>query len=50
MVAEAFIEPKERSMWEGISEKGKEVRRQEKRQRGEVKEARRSKTFRDFDD
>ena len=41
MVAEAFIEPKDRQMWEGISDKGKEQRRDEKRKRGAVKSTRR---------
>jgi hypothetical protein len=36
-------------MWEGISEKGKEQRKQEKRFRGEVKATRR-KSKQDFDD
>ena len=48
MIAEAYLEPKEREMWIGISEKGKEKRRDEKRKRGTVKETRRSKNF-DFD-
>lgn len=37
MVAEAYVEPKDRQMWEGISDKGKEQRRDEKRKRGSVK-------------
>lgn len=41
MVAEAFVEPKDRQMWEGISDKGKEQRRDEKRKRGAVKSTRR---------
>jgi hypothetical protein len=49
MVAEAYIEPKEREMWEGISEKGKQERKQEKRHRGSVKNMRRVNK-RDFDD
>ena len=40
MVAEAYVEPKDRQMWEGISEKGKEQRRDEKRKRGSVKTSR----------
>jgi peptidyl-tRNA hydrolase ICT1 len=48
LLAEAYIEPKDRNMWEGISEKGKAVRRDDKRKRGEVKSARRGKF--DFDD
>ena len=46
MLAEAFVEPKERQMYEGISEKGKAQRRDEKRKRGSVKESRRVR----FDD
>jgi hypothetical protein len=49
MVAEAYIEPKEREMWEGISDKGKQERKQEKRHRGAVKSMRRT-SKRDFDD
>ena len=50
MLAEAYIEPKDRHMWEGISEKGKEIRRNEKKKRGEVKTQRRnSKSFDDDD-
>lgn len=49
MLAEAYVEPKDRHMWEGISEKGKEIRKQEKRQRGAVKDSRRMKNFRDDD-
>jgi len=41
MLAEAFMEPKDRQMWEGLSEKGKFQRRDEKRKRGAVKSARR---------
>ena len=40
MIAEAYIEPKEREMWVGLSDKGKEIRKDEKRKRGEVKAAR----------
>jgi hypothetical protein len=40
MIAEARIAPKDRHMWEGISEKGKEQRKDEKRKRGEVKSSR----------
>ena len=50
MVSEASIEPKDRNMWVGIGEKSKEIRREEKRKRGDVKESRRSSNFRDFDD
>ena len=47
MIAEAYIEPKEREMWQGISDKGKEIRKIEKRKRGEVKANR--KQSRDYD-
>ena len=40
MLAEAYLEPKDRHMWEGISDKGKEQRRDEKRKRGAVKSTR----------
>jgi peptidyl-tRNA hydrolase ICT1 len=50
MIAEAYIEPKEREMWEGLSEKGKEIRKQEKRKRGAVKDSRREKNRRSYDD
>lgn len=43
MIAEASIEPKDRKMFEGISEKGKERRKDEKRKRSAVKESRRMK-------
>ena len=46
MLAEAYIEPKERQMYEGISDKGKAERRDEKRKRGAVKQSRRVR----FDD
>jgi hypothetical protein len=48
MIAEAYMEPKEREMWVGISEKGKAMRRDEKRKRGAVKENRRISS-KDFD-
>ena len=50
MLVEAYVEPKERSMWEGISEKGKVQRKPEKRQREAVKSARRGGSMRDCDD
>ena len=50
MIAEAYIEPKEREMWVGISEKGKEKRKIEKRKRGEVKDSRREKHRKSYDD
>ena len=37
MIAEAYIVPKERVMNEGISEKEKTIRREDKRHRGEVR-------------
>jgi peptidyl-tRNA hydrolase ICT1 len=40
MVAEAYVEPKDRHMWEGIGEKGKKIRRQEKSKRSETKQNR----------
>ena len=48
MIAEAYVEPKDRQMWEGIGEKGKEQRREEKRKRGAVKSSRQP-TRDDFD-
>lgn len=48
MLAEAYVEPKERNIWEGISEKGKEKRVQERKKRSVVKENRRGGKF-DFD-
>jgi endonuclease IV len=47
MVKEAYIEPKERKVWEGLGEITKEKRRQEKNYRKNVKEVRRSRS--DFD-
>lgn len=47
MLAAAYVEPKERHLWEGISEKGKELRKQERKRRGEVKDSRRSRNFSD---
>jgi hypothetical protein len=50
MIAEAYIEPKDRNMWEGIGEKGKTMRRAEKKKRGEVKDNRKkAKNFNDDD-
>ena len=37
MLAEAYLEPKEREMFEGRSEKGKAIMREDKRKRGAVK-------------
>ena len=50
MVAQAYIIPKERNMYEGISKGAKIVNKVEKRARGAVKSARRSNNIRDFDD
>ena len=50
MIAEAYVEPKERNMYEGISEKGKIERKDEKRKRGAVKQSRTSNRKFDFDD
>eukprot|EP00597_Dinobryon_sp_UTEXLB2267_P018351 CAMPEP_0201107120 /NCGR_PEP_ID=MMETSP0812-20130820/55048_1 /ASSEMBLY_ACC=CAM_ASM_000668 /TAXON_ID=98059 /ORGANISM="Dinobryon sp., Strain UTEXLB2267" /LENGTH=180 /DNA_ID=CAMNT_0047367823 /DNA_START=60 /DNA_END=602 /DNA_ORIENTATION=+ len=50
ILADAYIEPKERQMWEGLSEKGKDQRKQERKRRGEVKESRRSKNVNDYSD
>lgn len=44
MIAEAKIEPKDRHIWEGISEKTKIIRKVEKRKRGEVKSLRTKKS------
>lgn len=49
MIAEAYMEPKERIVWEGLSEQGKENRRAEKKKRAAVKSTRRNKSF-DYDD
>eukprot|EP01032_Pedospumella_encystans_P011384 gene11384-13236_t len=43
MISEASIEPKDRKMYDGISDKGKERRKDEKRKRSAVKESRRAK-------
>ena len=40
-IAEASIVPKERNQYEGIGEKGKAVRRAEKKRRGDTKASRR---------
>lgn len=42
IISECCVEPKERELYEGLSEKGKQRRKLEKRRRGEVKESRRS--------
>eukprot|EP01036_Dinobryon_divergens_P028242 gene28242-37155_t len=49
MLAEAYVEPKERTIWEGLGEKGKAMRVQERKKRSAVKDFRRQKNF-DFDD
>lgn len=41
MIAEAYVEPKDRHLWVGIGEKGKAKRREEKRFTGAKKENRR---------
>ena len=46
IISEAYVEPKDRHMWVGLSDKGKEKRKESKRQRGAVKENRRVR----FDD
>lgn len=48
MLAEAYVEPKERQMYEGISDQNKAHRKIEKKKRGDVKERRRSNSFDDF--
>lgn len=50
MIAFASVEPKEREMWEGLSDKTKHIRKEEKRKRGEVKSMRRMKNSKDWDD
>jgi protein subunit release factor B len=41
MIAEAYLKPKERKMWEGIGDKGKAIRRETKARRSDVKQNRR---------
>ena len=41
MIAQAYVEPKDRTMWTGISEKTKERRKDDKRHRAGIKSARR---------
>ena len=48
MLYEAYLEPKEREMWVGLSDKGKAIRKDEKRKRGDIKNSRRQQ--RDYDD
>jgi len=49
LIAEASVPPKDRHLWEGISDRGKERRKDEKRKRGDVKKAR-GKNSKDFFD
>lgn len=50
MIVEASIKPKDRNMYEGIGEKGKAIRREEKKKRGDVKSQRKqSKNYKDSD-
>jgi protein subunit release factor B len=46
-IAEAMMTPKEREMWVGLSERTKQVRREDKRKRGDIKSSRRK--VKDFD-
>ena len=48
MLAEAYVEPKERQMYTEISEQNKTYRKTEKKKRGDVKEKRRSNNYDDF--
>jgi protein subunit release factor B len=47
MIADAYIKPKDRKMWTGIGDKGKQIRRIEKSKRSETKKNR-SKNFKDW--
>lgn len=49
MVEYAYVEPKDRNMWTGIGQKGKAIRRDEKKKRGDVKDSRRI-SKRSYDD
>ena len=49
MIAEASVKPKDRVQYEGISEKGKAIRKDEKRKRGEVKSNRKNSVKFDSD-
>ena len=42
MIADAYLEPKERKLWEGIGDKGKKIRREAKTRRSDVKTSRRA--------
>ena len=50
MEAQAYIVPKERNMYEGISKGAKIERKVEKRARGVVKSSRKANNVRDFGD
>jgi hypothetical protein len=45
MISEASVAPKDRQQYEGLSEKGKEKRKDDKRKRSEVKQNRRRDFF-----
>lgn len=47
MLAEAYLEPKERQMYTELSEKNKNMRKIEKKRRGDVKGGRRSNNYYD---
>jgi hypothetical protein len=49
MISEAYMEPKERQMWIGLSTKTKEVRKIDKRKRGEIKNSRKSNRSDDYE-
>ena len=49
IISEAYVEPKDRHMWVGISDKGKEIRRDDKRARGAVKSMRKVNKNHDSD-
>lgn len=49
MISEASVAPKDRHIYEGISEKGKAIRRDDKRKRGAIKEGRRTKNLKEYD-
>ena len=49
MISEASVAPKERTMYAGLSERGKERRKEDKRKRSNVKETRRLKNSKNFD-
>ena len=41
IISEAYVEPKDRHLWVGLSDAAKENRKENKRQRGAVKQSRR---------